>query len=232
MAPTDAAKLLARWVGQGWLVRIRRGLYAPVPLEATSSEQVLSNPWVLVEQVFAPGYVGGWSAAEHWNLTEQIFRGICVLTAKPVRRKQQILQGVTFIVRHIQPTAIFGTRTVWEGKTKVQVSDPHKTIIDILSDPSLGGGITHVEACIREYLGSSDADLKTLIAYGDRLKNGAVFKRLGFLLSRSPKPDRAAIDACSQRLSKGNAKLDPALPGGRLMTRWRLWVPRGWGGRS
>jgi len=65
MAPTDAAKLLARWVGQGWLVRIRRGLYAPVPLEATSSEQVLSNPWVLVEQVFAPGYVGGWSAAEH-----------------------------------------------------------------------------------------------------------------------------------------------------------------------
>jgi predicted transcriptional regulator of viral defense system len=232
IGPTDAAKLLARWVGQGWLMRIRRGLYAPVPLEATSSEQVLSNPWVLVQEVFAPGYIGGWSAAEHWDLTEQIFRSVCVLTARPVRGKQQILQGVTFVAKHVPPEAIFGTRTVWEGKIKVQVSDPHKTIIDMLDDPSLGGGITHVEACLRSYLGSSHADLKTLIAYGDQLKNGAVFKRLGFLISRSGKPDRAAIAACTQRLSKGNAKLDPALPGERLVTRWRLWVPKSWAGRS
>jgi predicted transcriptional regulator of viral defense system len=30
----DAAKLLSRWQKQGWVKRLRRGIYAPVPLTA------------------------------------------------------------------------------------------------------------------------------------------------------------------------------------------------------
>lgn len=225
---SEAAKLLARWTEQGWLTRVRRGLYASVPLDSTSSEQVLINPWVLVPRVFAPGYVGGWSAAEHWDLTEQLFQSVCVLTASPVRSKEQKLQGVTFVLKHISADAIFGTRPVWEGKTKVQVSDPHRTIIDMLDDPALGGGITHVAACLRLYLRLPDADHGALVAYADRLGNRAVFKRLGFLLSEAEDASAAVLQACTERLSAGNAKLDPALPCTRLVTRWRLWVPQDW----
>ncbi|MDQ3829397.1 MAG: type IV toxin-antitoxin system AbiEi family antitoxin domain-containing protein [Candidatus Tectomicrobia bacterium] len=41
---TQAAKLLARWQQQGWLKRVGRGLYAPIPLDAMSTEQVLTDP--------------------------------------------------------------------------------------------------------------------------------------------------------------------------------------------
>src|SRR5262245_15008501 len=67
----EASKLLARWNAQGWVKRLRRGYYAPVPLASLGQPQVLEDPWVIVPELFGPSCVGGWSAAEHWGLTEQ-----------------------------------------------------------------------------------------------------------------------------------------------------------------
>ncbi len=74
------AKMLARWVTQGWLKRLQRGRYMPVPLEADPDGMVLEDPWMLAATAFAPCYVGGWSAAEHWGLTEQLFRTLVVFS--------------------------------------------------------------------------------------------------------------------------------------------------------
>jgi hypothetical protein len=89
-----ATKVLARWQQQGWLKRVGPGIYAPIPLDASTTEQVLKDPWVLVPALFAPGYVGGWTAAEHWDFTEQLFRSVFVFTARPFRRKEPTVQGV------------------------------------------------------------------------------------------------------------------------------------------
>jgi len=75
LSPKKAAKTLAWWAKQGWLSRVRRGLYVPVPLETRTGDVALEDPWLVAERLFAPCYIGGWSAAEHWDLTEQIFRG-------------------------------------------------------------------------------------------------------------------------------------------------------------
>ena len=66
-----------------------------------------------------------------------------------------------------------------------------------------------------------------LVAYAGRLGNGAVFKRLGFLAERNPRGG-PLIEPCRNRLTKGNAKLDPALTCPRLMTKWKLWIPATW----
>jgi predicted transcriptional regulator of viral defense system len=224
----DASKLLARWARQGWLKRLRRGLYAPVGIDAQSNEQTLRNPWILVPEIFSPGYVGGWSAAAHWDLTEQLFRDVCVFTTRSFRRKRETIEGTTFVLNRVPEEALFGTAVVWEEKVRIPVSDPHRTLIDMLARPSTGGGIRQVESCLSAYLQSPDGDLQRLIAYGDRLGNGAVFKRLGFLLSLSPGADPDALAACQDRLTSGNAKLDPALPSAHLVTRWKLWVPARW----
>ena len=134
-----AAKMLARWTEQGWLKRIRRGVYTPIPLEALSADRSLEDPWVLVPELFAPGYVGGWSAADHWGLTEQIFNELCVFTARPVRHKRDEIGGARFVFFRIQPEVVFGTRAVWRGKVRVQVSDPSRTLVDLLARPSAGG---------------------------------------------------------------------------------------------
>src|SRR5271155_4266439 len=65
---TKAAKLLSRWVQQGWLRRVGAGAYVPAPLDSLDSEHVLEDPWILVPALFSPAYIGGRTAAGHWDL--------------------------------------------------------------------------------------------------------------------------------------------------------------------
>jgi predicted transcriptional regulator of viral defense system len=227
----EAAKALSRWTSQGWLRRVGSGAYVPASIDSLASEHVLQDPWVLVPALFSPAYIGGRTAAEHWDLTEQIFNDIVVMTAQPVRAKNQIRHGAQFALKHIQRKQIFGTKVVWRGQTKVAVSDMHRTIVDMLDDPASGGGIQHVADCLANYLKRPDRDDGRLIEDAERLGNGAVFKRLGFLTERLIEGD-PLIALCQARLTTGNAKLDPLLKASRLVSRWRLWIPSSWAMRK
>jgi predicted transcriptional regulator of viral defense system len=220
-----AAKSLARWRNQGWLTHIKRGVYVAVPIEAESTDRALEDAWMLIPELFAPAYVGGWSAAEHWDFTEQIFRDICIFTARPVIKRNQIVHNVPFVVNHSPSTHHFGTKTIWKKNVKVLVSDPTKTIVDMLSMPRTGGGIQHLIDCLRQYFKSRYFKDTQLIDYAMRLDNGAVFKRLGYLASQILGDTHPVVAACQANLTEGKAQLDPTLKGERLITRWRLFIP-------
>jgi predicted transcriptional regulator of viral defense system len=100
----------------------------------------------------------------------------------------------------------------------------------MLADPSTGGGIRHVADCFAAYFRHSGASVETLIQCAERLGNGAVFKRMGFLAETLPDlPERhVVVEACRKRLTQGNAKLDPGLDCPRLVRAWRLWIPKTW----
>ncbi len=221
----DAAKTLARWCNQGWLSRVKRGIYIPVPLEAVSTDRTLDDAWVVIPDLFDPAYVGGWSAAEHWDLTEQVFRDICVFTSRAVAKRHQVIHNVPFVVTHVPQSQLFGTKTVWKKAKKILVADPSRTIVDMLSNPWTGGGMQHVFDCFKQYAASAHFNAEQLVDYAGRLGNAAVFKRLGFLAERLLGDQHFLVAACKSRLSKGNAQLDPALKGDNLITRWRLFVP-------
>ncbi len=222
-----AAKTLARWARQGWLKRLRRGLYAVVPLAARPVDSAVEDAWTLVPRLFSPGYVGGATAAHHWDLTEQLFRSTFVFTARKIRKRELDVHGSPFVLRHRAGRLLFGTKSVWRGTTKVDVSDLHRTIVDMLDDPSTGGGIRQVADCLHAYLGNREADPAVLLDYAGRIGNGSIYKRLGFLLEREGKA-AATVTACRERLTEGAVKLDPGVPSPRLITRWRLWVPEAW----
>ena len=65
----ETQRLLAHLTAQGWLVRVTRGLYATVPLDAAQPDQWQVESWAVASTVFAPCYIGGWSACEYWELT-------------------------------------------------------------------------------------------------------------------------------------------------------------------
>lgn len=221
----QTAKFMARWANRGWLVRVRRGLYTPVPLQARRPEDVITDPWIVAARVFAPCYIGGWSAAENWGLTEQIFRTVVVMTTQPRGPRKQRIQSTEFWLKKIPEWRLFGIKGLWRDGVQVPVSDPTKTVIDMLDDPAVGGGVRMVEDVLRTYLASEEKDLDHLLDYATRMRNGAVEKRLGYLLECSGLGEKQVISKIRTRLTQGNAKLDPALPAGRLVTRWRLWVP-------
>lgn len=228
VARNDAAKMLSRWHKKGWLSRVRRGLYVPVPLEASTADVPLDDPWQIAVSLFAPCYIGGWSAAEYWDLTEQIFRTTVVMTQRTPRDRNPVIKGAAFLLCSINEKKLFGLKPVWRGQVRVSVADPARTILDMLAEPRLGGGIRSVQDMLANYLRSEAKDLDLLLDYAKRLGNGAVFKRLGFLLERNAPDERAAIEKCALRLTKGNARLDPKLATERLVSRWRLWVPASW----
>lgn len=228
VASTDAAKMLSRWSKKGWMSRIRRGLYVSVPLESRTADVPLEDPWLIADRLFSPCYVGGWSAAEYLDLTEQIFSTVMVMTVQKPRDRKPNIKGTAFMLRTISEKAMFGLKPVWSGQVKISVSDPTRTILDMLVDPVFGGGIRSVKDMLGNYMRSESKNLEQLIEYGMRLGNGAVFKRLGFLLEKTAPDETETIERCRKRLTAGNTKLDPKLKNSKLITRWRLWVPENW----
>jgi predicted transcriptional regulator of viral defense system len=223
--PLAAARLLARWRAQGWVRRLRRGVYVLVPLGAAGRTGTVSDPWVVLAHVFRPGYIGGWSACEHWEFTEQIFREVVVFTTKPIRPRRGEIDGAPYLARVMAPNRLFGTRRVWRDRTPVEVSDPSRTIIDVLDIPSLGGGIRHVADIVREYFKSSHRDDARLVDYAQRLGNQSVFKRLGYLIERLEIDADEISQTCRRSVSAGYTRLDPAAGRrGPLLRRWRLQI--------
>ena len=219
-----AAQRLSRWAEQGWVRRVGRGVYVAASIETMGSDRVLEAPWILVPALFAPAYIGGRSAAEHWDLTEQMFKDVFVMTARAIRQRRQLRQGTLFSLKRIDERKLFGTKIVWRSRTRVAVSDVHRTIIDMIDDPAIGGGVQHVTDCLAAYLRRDDQDCEKLVKYAMYLGNGAVFKRLGFLAEQIL-GDSELVRLCKRYLSGGHAKLDPAQTDPRVVSEWRLRVP-------
>lgn len=220
-----AGRLLRYLAERGWLSRVRRGLYTTVPLGATDPSEWREDPWAIAVRVFAPCYIGGWSAAEHWSLTEQVFRSLAVMTARPVRASSVEIQKQPFRLKHVPPARQFGTTVVWRQRLRANVSDPSRTILDILDDPAVGGGIRHAAAVLLAYWASEHRDERLLLDYARRLGNRTVFKRLGFLLEHFDIEAPETIRACLHNLSAGLSALDPTVKRkGTIVKRWNLRV--------
>ena len=71
----------------------------------------------------------------------------------------------------------------------------------MLADPGLGGGFRSVEDMLINYLKSDKKDLNLLLNYAERLGNGAVYKRLGFLLEQKAPEEQEVIRQCRERLT-------------------------------
>ena len=218
-------RLLAHWAARGWLSRVRRGTYVTVPLEAVNPSEWRRDPWVMATSLFSPCYIGGWSAAEHWGLTEQIFADVVVFTASDVRRRRQTIKGTTFVLTTSSKNRMFGLRPVWRDNARVQVSSPARTVIDILNNPRIGGGIKHVAQIAEELIVGEHRDDKTLVEFAKQLGNKTVCKRLGFILESSGLATPELLAFCRENVSAGYSKLDPGIQRkGRLIRRWNLEV--------
>lgn len=220
-----AKRLVLHWVSMGWLTRIKKGLYSTVPLEAVHPGERREDPWIVAARVFSPCYIGGWSACEHWGFTEQIFRDVVVFSGKDIRKRRQVIQGTIYIVKGIKKSKIFGTKPIWRGQVKVLVSDPRRTIVDLLDEPALGGGIRHIALMVKEYFSGEERNDKELFEYIKRNNNRAVYKRLGYLIETLKIDAPELLNACKINKSSGFTNLDPSLPiKGKIIRKWNLRV--------
>lgn len=220
-----AQRLLLYFFSQGWLSRVRHGLYVAVPLGATNPSDWREEPWIIATKVFSPCFIGGWSACEHWSMTEQVFRAVQVHTARPVHAAHTEIQQTPFRLRHVPVENHFGLKVVWHGQVKTQVSDPTRTLVDILDVPALGGGLIHVAEVFSTYFQGEHRNDRLFIEYAERLGNRSVFKRMGYLLERLGVQSEEITATCKAKISSGITALDPSGPAkGPILKRWNLRV--------
>ena len=157
MSRRAANLMLSRLARKGWLRRLRRGDYSVVPLSSRSARPVVEKPLATAMALFSPCFISGWTAAEHWDLTEQISNTIVVYSATPQRQSDQQIAGVNYRIRRIPAHSIFGTTRVWSGTTAVEMATVHRTVIDVLDAPEMGGGGRQTMDIIRAYWKRPDA---------------------------------------------------------------------------
>lgn len=219
-----AARKLAHWAEQGWLRRVRRGLYIAVPVEAERPEGWSQDTLVVADAVWSPCYFTGWTAAGHWSLTEQVFRTTVVKTARRVRASEVRLLDADYLLTHIpEQMMAWGIESIWQEEVQLHIADPARTVIDILDAPRIGGGIRHAAEILDTYL--DEHDPLRLVEYAQRFGNGAVFKRLGYMIEALAREEPELISACRTRLSTGLALLDPDRPpDGPRAPAWNIRV--------
>ncbi|MFN7906428.1 MAG: type IV toxin-antitoxin system AbiEi family antitoxin [Pseudobdellovibrionaceae bacterium] len=228
IAQNQAAQLLALWAKKGWLSRVKHGVYIPISIQAESPEIMADEPWAIANAILSPCYIGGWSAAEHWDFTEQIFNSTMVFTTKKTASRELNLKGAKLTTKTIKAERIFGTQNIWRDNQKIPISDPTRTIVDAFNDPAVVGGIRMAVDMLARYLKSEHKNLDLLFQYATQMKNTATFKRLGFILERQHSSENIFIQKIKNKIKSGYSQLDPSTPGKSLVTTWNLWVPTSW----
>jgi predicted transcriptional regulator of viral defense system len=226
LPPNAASARLSALSRAGWLGRIRRGVYAILPLESASeAETTVEDPWLLADSLFAPCYIGGWSAAEYWGLTEQLFRSTFVATASNIRDRSVTHVGASFTLVRVKPPRLRGVSSVWRGAARVHVSSRERTLVDAAMDPRWLGGFRHLAEVFAAYTVNSKADVASLLLELQRSRSGAAAKRVGFLAELMWPNATGLIEGALNLRSTGTIKLDPAIARrGRMNSRWGLWV--------
>lgn len=224
----EAGRLLSRWCKAGWLKRVKRGFYISIPIESSPDKLAIENPWVIVSKIFGQGYIGGFSAIKHWDLSEQIFETITYFTTKKIKEREPRYSGLKIHLKTISEDKIFGTKTVWIDSSKILVSDPTKTIVDMLDDPFMGGGMRVISDFFSNYIESDYKNFDLLFEYAKKMKNNTIFKRLGYLMETLNLDKPKFLERIKNEISKGYSKFDPTSENTKIIRRWNLKIPASW----
>ena len=223
MSRPAANLLLSRLTRKGFLKRLRRGAYSVVPISSGATEPPPEDPFAVAMQLFAPCYISGWSAAEYWGLTPHHCDPVTVFSARPQRRGIRKEGGVAYRVRRIPEENVFGTTRVRATPVPIEMADIHRTVIDSLDAPEMGGGGSHVLDIVQAYWERPEADPQVLLQYASRLGRGTVFKRLGMAAELTGKADEGWLLLCRDLLSAGVSLFDPdGDETGPIVSRWRI----------
>jgi predicted transcriptional regulator of viral defense system len=172
---------------------------------------------------FAPCYLAGWTACEHWGLTEQLFRDIVVVTSRLVRHREVEIQGTRYLLNVRRSGAFFGLRNIWRAQVAVPMSDPTRTVLDLLDRPALAGGVRSMGDMLGAYFHGPHRNDVLLAEYAKKLGNRTVYKRLGYLIETLGINAEDLLTVCRERMSSGVSLIEPSgSKTGRILKRWNL----------
>jgi predicted transcriptional regulator of viral defense system len=222
--PASARSLIRHAVDRGVVSRLEPGLFVLVPPEFGRATEFAGNPYVVARHLAAGAeyFISHASAMElHRMVTQPQF---VIFTSTTKRLRNRTIHGTEFRFILVRPEDAFGVTAHWVSKQEsVRASDMERTVIDGLHLPAYCGGITEVAKGL--WMRRQDMKPERLIDYALRLRNGAVVRRLGYLLDLYEIAAPDELDRLRRSLTATYAELDPTLPAeGTYVSGWRLRV--------
>lgn len=221
---TTARKAAATLVRKGVLDRVGRGIYAVRPFRAISGawmqSALVAVSLLLTDQSY---YVGGPAALSLHRLTQQVYGSIVDVFIEGHRRARELSNAEIVFHQVFNRDAFdFGLSVVRIEGAEVVVSDPERTLLDLLDSPSLAGGWSAAYSAIREAL--PRVDLARLVSYGARSPKSSTRQRLGVILERAC-VDLALLEPLATTVAM-TASVPAMIPGesriGRIHPTWRV----------
>lgn len=197
---TAAAKLLHDMAENKWILRITKGKYLILPLEAGAKPNFTEHEFVIASHFVNPYYISYWSALNYYGLTEQVPRTVFVATTK--RKLKTEAMGVTFKFITIKDAKFFGFKEILISNHMVNIAEMEKSIIDCLDMPRNCGGVSEVVKALDA--ARDEINFVKLQEYAKRMGNSAILSRLGFIL------DLLGIKT-SMKTGRNYVPLDPLL---------------------
>jgi predicted transcriptional regulator of viral defense system len=228
-APHRVNKLLAGLAGKRWVLRLQRGLYLILPLEAGVEGTYSIHPFRPVPYLAAPYALAYWTALQHYGYTEQIPGTIFVETPAEQASSSLTIEelGLTYRFVTLLPHKFFGIGHEWIDGQEIAITDRAKTIIDCLDHPEYCGGIIEAGKGLYDSLTQSEVSPELLTDYARRMRNGVIYKRLGYLAELFTLPAGSEIERWQSYLPAGYSRLDPTAGNhGPYNSRWRLRLNR------
>lgn len=217
----ESAKTTAsRLANNGWLTRLKPGLYLVVPLAAGEDSQYTAHEYHIASHLVEPMYIGYWSALNFHGFTEQVPRSVYVATTK--RLPDRTVHDVEYHFVTLAERKFFGHQNYAVAGQTVPIATPEKTLADCADQPNHCGGIRELAKGIQK--GADRYDPSTLIEHALRMENGAALKRLVYLMDHYgvTVPEREEVTA---KFTSGASPLDPTRSeDGSYDAEYRLYI--------
>ncbi len=217
----DYKKLTHSLIKKKWILPLKKGLYAIVPLDigVEGAESFIIHEFVVASHLAKPYYIAYWSALNYHGLSDQIPKSTFI--AATVKKMPLTVLYSNFVFVKISKKKFFGFEKAEIDGKKVNLSNINKTIADCLDHPEHAGGIEEVARAI--YLNHNELDFKKIIGYAKRMGNLTILKRLGYILEKTGLEEYKLLKDI--RLSKGYGLLDTlALKRGTYNEKWKLLI--------
>lgn len=204
----DINKILYQLTRKRWLLRLEKGKYLILPLEAGMEGLYSIHEFVIAAHLVHPGAIAYASALSFHALSDLLPQAVLVATT---RRKADVTieeLGVRIRFITIRAHKFFGLQTVMIEDQPIQITTPSKTLVDGLDHPELSGGIVELAQGLSRYA-QVGADWAQLTADARRLGNRTVFKRLGYLSETLALDIGEWVRRWKTEISPGETALDP-----------------------
>lgn len=209
----EARNLVSKLSKDGWLVRVKQGLYVISSLG--SRGKIDLSVFAIANLLENQSYVSFEGALQYHGMFDQYLKTIKSITVK--ERKKRGIQGTEYVFIHTKKENFTGWETKWEHSNKMQIATAEKALLDMLAFNRSFYSVDLVLEKLKEY--SKDINQEKFISFAKE-QSLAVQRIAGFLLDKANTNSSELL-----KNTKGNTSASlMTSDSNKFNAKWRLYI--------